>query len=127
DGNIRFIDEVLTYYRLRAGQITKDWRHMAENWEIVVTKLRSKMPERVAGVEKEARAKHLRYRSYLAYEAGDFIASRQLVWQALRSGSLPLFADRRTSYTECWSADAAANSARTDHRTGTDQSSASSS
>ena len=99
DGNICFIDEVLTFYRLREGQITKDWRRMAQNWEIVVAKLRSKMPERVARVEKEARAKHLRYRCYLAYEAGDFPASRQLLWQAFSSASLPLFADRRTWIT----------------------------
>jgi glycosyltransferase involved in cell wall biosynthesis len=99
DGNICFIDDVLTFYRLRAGQITKDWKRMAQNWEVVVARLRSEMPERVASVEKEARAKHLRYRSYLAYEAGDFAASRKLLWQAFFFGSLPLFADRRTWIT----------------------------
>ena len=72
---------------------------MAQNWEIVVAKLRSELPERVARVEREARAKHLRYRAYLAYEARDFAASRILLWQALTQGSLPLFADRRTWIT----------------------------
>jgi glycosyltransferase involved in cell wall biosynthesis len=99
DGNICFIDEVFTFYRLREGQITKDWRRMAQNWEIVLSKVRSEMPERVTRVEKEARAKHLRYRSYLAYEARDFASSRRLLWQAFSSASLPLFADRRTWIT----------------------------
>lgn len=99
DGNICFIDEVLTLYRLRDGQITKDWRRMAENWELIVARLRSELPERVARVEKDARAKHLRYRSYLAYEAEDFDAARKLLWQAFSSGSFPLLRDRRTWIT----------------------------
>lgn len=99
DGNICFINDVLTFYRLREGQITKDWKRMAKNWELVLEKTRREMPDRVAGVEREARAKHLRYRSYLAYESGDFAASRKLFWKAFFSGSLPLFADRRTWVT----------------------------
>lgn len=103
DRNICFIDEVLTRYRLREGQITKDWRRMAENWEIIVERLREEMPERVGRVEREARAKHLRYRSYLAYEARDFVSSRKLLLQAFAAMSPALLIDRRT-----WSTTAAA-------------------
>ena len=72
---------------------------MARNWEIVVAKMRARMPERVQRVENEARAKHLRYRAYLAYEAGDFPASRQLLWQAFACLAPPLLADGRTWIT----------------------------
>ncbi len=97
--NIAFVDAVLTTYRLRAGQITKDWRRMAENWEVVLARVRSEMPERVSLVEQEARARHLRYRSYLAYEAGDFHAARRLIVEALTTKPLPLLTDRRTWVT----------------------------
>lgn len=99
DDNIGFLDGLLTFYRLREGQITKDWKRMAANWELVVSKVRTRIPDRVARVEKEARAKHLRYRAYLAYEARDFAACRRLSVQAVTSWSLPLFADRRTWIT----------------------------
>jgi glycosyltransferase involved in cell wall biosynthesis len=97
--NICFINDVLTEYRLREGQITKDWRRMAENWEIVFDRLRAEMPERVAEVERMARANHLRYRSYLAYEAGDFASSRKLLAQAFAMRSASLLADSRTWIT----------------------------
>jgi hypothetical protein len=72
---------------------------MAPNWEIVVAMLRSQMPELVVRLEKEARAKHLRYRSYLGYEARGFASSCKLLWQAFSSSSLPLLADRRAWIT----------------------------
>jgi len=72
---------------------------MAANWEIVAGRLRAEMPERVGRVEREARARHLRYRSYLAYEAGDFAASRTLLVQAFAAMSPQLLADRRTWIT----------------------------
>jgi glycosyltransferase involved in cell wall biosynthesis len=97
--NICFIDDVLTEYRLREGQITKDWQRMAENWEIVFERLRAEMPERVARVERVARANHLRYRAYLAYEAGDFASSRKLLGQAFAMRSPSLWVDHRTWIT----------------------------
>ncbi len=72
---------------------------MADNWELVISRLRSEMPLRVAVVEREARAGHLRYRSSLAYAGGDFAASRRLLWQAVTHGSLAIFGDRRTWFT----------------------------
>lgn len=79
DGKICFIDEVSTFYRLREEKIKKDWKRMAQNWEVVLAMLRSQMPELVVCVEREARAKHLRYRSYLGYEARGLAASCKLL------------------------------------------------
>ena len=99
NGNISFINEVLTFYRLREGQITKDWKRMADNWDIIFDRLRAEMPDRILPIENEAKAKHLRYRSYLAYEAGEFPAARQQLVAAFKRGGLSLLADRRTWIT----------------------------
>ena len=82
--------------RGRSRRIGGAWQR---DWEIVVGRLRAEVPERVKRVELEARANHLRYRSYLAYEAGDFISSRKLLVQAFAAMSPQLLADRRTWIT----------------------------
>jgi hypothetical protein len=72
---------------------------MAENWDVVFERLRAESPDRIVPIENEAKAKHLRYRSYLAYESCDFIAARQQLLAAFARRSLPLLADRRTWIT----------------------------
>ena len=99
DANISFIDEVLTFYRLREGQITKDWKRMADNWDVIIERLRAELPDRIMPIENEAKAKHLRYCSYLAYEVGDFVGARRQLLAAFMRGALPLLADRRTWFT----------------------------
>lgn len=98
-GNLLAINEVLTEYRLREGQITKDWRRMARNWEAVLERVRRQMPDRVRRVERKARAAHFRYRAYLAYEAGEFAAARRQLAHAFMAASPALLADRRTWLT----------------------------
>jgi glycosyltransferase involved in cell wall biosynthesis len=98
-GNIYCIPEVLTEYRLRQGQITKDWRRMAFNWELVIEKARCKCPQTVCNVEDEARARFLRFLAHLAYEAGDFSSCRTLLGHAFRKGTKYLYIDSRTWVT----------------------------
>jgi glycosyltransferase involved in cell wall biosynthesis len=97
--NIYCIPEILTEYRLRQGQITKDWRRMASNWELVIEKVRSKCPQTVCKVENEARARFLRFLAYLAYEAGDFPSCRRLLVEAFSKGAYYICSDHRTWLT----------------------------
>ncbi|HYR05964.1 MAG TPA: hypothetical protein VEP71_04705, partial [Gallionella sp.] len=99
DGNISCIDEVLSFYRLRDDQMTKDWKQMAHNWDIVFERYRAEFPDLVEPIEDEAKARQLRYRAYLAYEAGDFAAARQQLFAAFRRRSFPLLTDQRTWLT----------------------------
>lgn len=83
-GNIRCVPKVLFDYRVRQGQLTKNWQEMFHYWEKVIAKVRNLEPELVAAVEHEAYANAKRYQAYLAYEANDYPASRRLLFEALR-------------------------------------------
>jgi hypothetical protein len=84
EGNIKCIPRILFDYRVRKGQITKNWRRMQRNWERVMEKMRQLEPQRMAAVENEARAIATRYLAYLAYEAEDYPASRRFLLEALQ-------------------------------------------
>lgn len=99
DGNLRFIDGVLYFYRIHDGQATKNWKQMAHDWDIVFERYRAEFPDRIKPIENEAKARHLRYRAFLAYQAGDFAAARQQLFAAFTRGSFPLLTDRRTWLT----------------------------
>jgi cellulose synthase/poly-beta-1,6-N-acetylglucosamine synthase-like glycosyltransferase len=96
-GNIALVPEVLTLYRHRQGQMTQDWRRMLEGWETAVGKAKLVAPERVAQVERWARARILRYLAYTSYELGDHVSARDLIVRAWREAPIPLLSDR-----QCW-------------------------
>jgi glycosyltransferase involved in cell wall biosynthesis len=95
-GNLYCIPEVLTRYRLRAGQITKDWRRMEQSGKDLMRKMRSLAPARVETVEGNARAHLYRYLAYIAYEQGEYSESKSLLQTALGHGIRYLILDRRT-------------------------------
>jgi hypothetical protein len=96
-GNVALVSQVLTSYRMRDGQMTRDWQRMLTGWEATIAKARRATPERVAVVEPLARAKLGRFLAYIAYEAGDHAAARALIARAWRHAPLALARDRR-----CW-------------------------
>ncbi|MEO0360027.1 MAG: glycosyltransferase family A protein [Pseudomonadota bacterium] len=84
-GNAAGVDRRLVRYRRRRGQITSDWRRMRAAW-IKVT------AARVAGNDafgpdalRRARARQSIFWSAIAYQQGDYAASRGLVADAWRS------------------------------------------
>jgi hypothetical protein len=81
-GNLRCVPEVLVDHRRRPGQITADWRRMAESWERVIGKARRCQPGLVAAVERQARARHGLFLAKLAYGAGESRAARSLLHAA---------------------------------------------
>lgn len=79
------IPEVLTCYRRRQGQITQNWRLMAENWLKVLDKYRREYPERVIPLEARARCNLYRFLAAAAYEGGEFRAGLELMDRSLKA------------------------------------------
>lgn len=98
-GNVGLIPEVLTSYRIHGAQMTADWRNMRWNWERVLDRARALAPQRVASVERRARARSARYMSYIAYARGEHEAARRLLLEAWRTGPDTLMPDRRAWLT----------------------------
>jgi glycosyltransferase involved in cell wall biosynthesis len=96
--NFFCIQRILSAYRMRPGQMSKDWQRMLENWERVLNKIKMLEPERVSKVEYESRARFNRYLAYLAYEAHDYSSARRFLYQALTMRP-DLFFDRQAWFT----------------------------
>jgi len=98
-GNVALVPEILTSYRMRSGQITKDWTRMRSNLEVVIRKAAQRAPEQVAAVQREAFARWTRYHAYVAYEAGDVAAARRLIREAWTAHPASLARDKRAWLT----------------------------
>jgi glycosyltransferase involved in cell wall biosynthesis len=94
--NIYCLDELLTKYRMRSGQVTKDWRRMETAWMKMFAKVGHAAGTQVKPVADKSYAKFSRYLSYIAYENHDYANSAKLLLRALRLSPLPILADRRT-------------------------------
>lgn len=73
------VPEPLAEYRKRPGQITADWQRMQANWTRVIAKMDEAGHGLTADEARRARARNLIYWATLAYEAGDYAATRRLV------------------------------------------------
>jgi GT2 family glycosyltransferase len=99
DGNIGLVPEVLASYRMRGGQMTRDWRRMAAGWNTVIAKAAAANPARVARVERHARARLERFLAYIAYESGEPAEARRMLLRAWRAAPRSLARDRRAWMT----------------------------
>jgi len=90
------LDGLLTKYRMRPGQITKNWRRMEAAWNKMFAKMLHVASAQVAIVADEARAKFYRYLAYIAYENHDYATSTRLLRRALGFSALKIVSDRRT-------------------------------
>jgi len=95
-GNVHGIPETLSLYRMRDGQITKDWRRMEAAWWRLAEKMRMLAPERVAPMMDEARGRMYRYLAYIAYETGDFRQAGAHLRTALSASPRAVLRDRGT-------------------------------
>jgi len=94
--NVHAVPETLSLYRMRAGQTTKDWRRMEKAWQRLVEKMRTLAPERVAGVESEARGRMYRYLAYMAYEAHEYPQAAAHLRVAVAASPMAVLRDRGT-------------------------------
>jgi hypothetical protein len=99
--NVAVIPQWLLDYRQRPGQLTGDWRRMAENWERVIAKSRSVDPVTVTRLEGEARAHSLLYWATIARRQGDFNQARAMVGQAWRLAPAAMLSTRH-AWTMAW-------------------------
>jgi hypothetical protein len=106
-GNIALVPEVLTLYRHRQGQMTRDWQRMLDGWETAIAKAKHIASERVGRVEHWGRARILRYLAHTAYETGDYASARELILRAWREAPGHLLRDRQCWLVTCASAAAA--------------------
>ena len=77
--NIFCLPRVLTFYRRREGQITKDWRLMERALLNVFGEYMRAMPDRVRPLKALALCNVRRYLAAVAYETGDFHAAARLL------------------------------------------------
>jgi glycosyltransferase involved in cell wall biosynthesis len=94
-GSIHSVPEALTLYRRHAGQMSRDWRAMHNEWNAVFEKCRALAPGEVEAVERRARSNISRYLAYLAYEAAEFREARLFVRLALTHDPLAFLRDVR--------------------------------
>jgi glycosyltransferase involved in cell wall biosynthesis len=95
-GNIFCLNGLLTKYRMRSGQITKDWRRMEAAWLHMLAKVREVADAKVESIANEAHAKFYRYLAYIAYENHEYTNSLRLLRHALGFSVLKIAFDRRT-------------------------------
>jgi glycosyltransferase involved in cell wall biosynthesis len=92
ENNIKCIKKVLLDYRVRSGQLSKNWHRMFQDWKKVMAKVRQLEPQRMAAVEHEANAFVKRYLASMAYEAKDYRTSRRFLFEAIQEKPGLLFA-----------------------------------
>ncbi len=83
-GRLHCEDRILIDYRRHSGQVTSDWRRLRKNWERVFDKAKVTAPDIALPIEREALARNGVYWATMAYQAGDFPASRRLIAEAWR-------------------------------------------
>lgn len=84
DGVAQIAPDLLANYRKRPDQITSKWRRMRENWEVVVAKMARAGHGLSPAEARSARARNNIFWATVAYQNGDFLPARRLVWQAWR-------------------------------------------
>jgi glycosyltransferase involved in cell wall biosynthesis len=90
NGRIWNIGRPLFDRREREGQATRNWHLMREGWLAVLSRMQALAPARTAPIAASVRALHDRYVAFLAYEAGDYAASRRLTAGAWSAAPLTL-------------------------------------
>jgi glycosyltransferase involved in cell wall biosynthesis len=98
-GKIWNIGHPLFDRREREGQATRNWAPIRDGWLEVLGRMHKQAPGRVQPIAAHATALHDRYVAFLAYEAGDYKASRRLAAGAWRAAPLALLGSRHAYMT----------------------------
>jgi hypothetical protein len=98
--NVHCIPEILTFYRRRSGQITKDWRLMEAMSSLLAEKFRGLRPEDVASGECARRSNLGRYLAAIAFDNADYRTGMRLLWNAMQASPEDFLGNPR-SYRVC--------------------------
>lgn len=83
--NVHCIPKILTFYRRRSDQITKDWRLMQAMSSLLAEKFQRLRPEDMASTEHPRQSNLGRYLAAIAFENADYGAGLRLLWGAMKS------------------------------------------
>ncbi len=83
--NLRCLKEVLTLYRRRPDQLTKDWRSLSLSWHRMMAKIGQTANQDVPMAEPQARSRMYTYLSKLAYEKEEFLQGLKFLWLGFQS------------------------------------------
>lgn len=97
-GNVRCLPEILTFYRRRTGQITKNRDLMAEAWRKVFEKHRQADPATVEPLRSKAHSNLYRYLAALSYERREFGEGMRLMARSMRADPLHFLLTRRSYF-----------------------------
>ena len=76
NNRVRAVPAVLTYYRRHTGQMSRDWRAMERDWNMLLKKFADRIP---GPVLTRAQSNMARYFAFLAYECGQPRESARLL------------------------------------------------
>ncbi len=94
--NIHCIPEILTFYRRRPGQITKDCRLMQEMSSRLAEKFRAIRPEDVAATDARRNCNLSRFLAAVSFDNGDYRAGIRYLREGMRRSPLAFLNNRRT-------------------------------
>jgi hypothetical protein len=94
--NVHCIPEILTFYRRRRGQITKDWRLMQAEASLLTEKFRLLRPEDVASTEHARRSNLCRYLAAIAFDNADYCTGLRLLWDAMEASPMDFLQNPRS-------------------------------
>ena len=89
------IPEVLSFYRRHSTQMSRDWRVLRNDWQVLIEKFRSLAPEETASVELRANINMNRYFAYVAYERREFRCGCRLLAEGFHFHPPSFLADLR--------------------------------
>jgi len=93
--NVKIIPEILVDWRIRPGQVTGNWKRMSKNWNKVISKVKTKFPEKVSPVLKEAKFRQERYHAHLAYREKDLIGATKCFLRSFSSKPIKTIIDKK--------------------------------
>jgi hypothetical protein len=96
EGNVFCIPEVLTSYRRREGQMSRDWRMMERASHRLAEKFRPMRPVETARAEKPRLGNLYRYLAMVAYENREHRAGVKLLWRSFRASPAGFLANPRS-------------------------------
>lgn len=94
-GNCRAVPGYLTLYRRHAGQMSRDWRKLRQEWEVLLRLVPTYAPRPIARRLAAADSNMHRYFAWIAGEQGDFASALRLQWSAFRRAPMRALSDAR--------------------------------
>lgn len=94
--NVFGLDQLVTLYRRRAGQISGNWCLKYDQWHKLWDKIERIAPDHAKKARPKAVANQGRVVSSVAYENGEYRDACRLMWRALRNAPLWILSDRRS-------------------------------